>query len=88
MFDHAATYVFWEGVNSINNEQKTNPLCNDCTWLYFIVASNNNNKSHIRMRCNLCRRFLGACVSFLIDICCNFLYMDNNATLLTSVGLA
>ena len=23
MFDHAATYVFWEGVNSINNyEQK------------------------------------------------------------------
>ena len=27
MFDHAATYVFWEGVNSINNyEQKTIPL--------------------------------------------------------------
>ena len=27
MFDHATTYVFWEGANSINNyEQKTIPL--------------------------------------------------------------
>ena len=27
MFDHAAMYVFWEGVNSINNyKQKTIPL--------------------------------------------------------------
>lgn len=52
MFDHAATYVFWEGVNSINNyEQKTIPLGdlirNDCTWLYVIVASNNNNINNI-----------------------------------------